>query len=128
MDEDGNLAQENATPELTDREVNLASEPPGNESADTNTTNNASVGSVVARIESVLMRIVDALHMGEELAIVHTSRRSSRRFTNAQPEVVHYPGRNLQESIKFARILVILQLSHDALVSGTVLTKRFVGV
>ncbi|SPJ83893.1 related to meiotic recombination protein rec12 [Fusarium torulosum] len=126
MNEDENLAQEIATPELTDREVNLALETLGNESADTNTTSNASVGSVVACIESILMQIVDALRVGEELTIVHTSRRSSRRFTGAQPEVVHYPGRNLQESVKFARILVILQLSHDALVSGTVLTKRHI--
>ncbi|KAI6762764.1 hypothetical protein HG530_008744 [Fusarium avenaceum] len=125
MDEDDNLSQENATPELTDRGVNLASEAPGNERADTNTTSNASVGSVVARIENILMHIVDALHVGEELAIVHTSRRS-RRSTSAQPEMVRYPGRNLQESVKFARILVILQLSHDALVSGTVLTKRHI--
>jgi hypothetical protein len=105
MDEDEDLAQENATPELTDREINLALETPGNESADTNTTSSASVGSVVARIESILMQIVDALRVGEELTIVHTSRRSSRRFTNAQPEVVHYPGRNLQESVKFGRIM-----------------------
>ncbi|WZH46032.1 Spo11/DNA topoisomerase VI subunit A [Fusarium acuminatum] len=125
MDEDENLAHENATPELTDRGVNLASEAPGNERADTNTISNASVGSVVARIENTLMHIVDALRMGEELTLVHTSRRS-RRSTSAQPEMIHYPGRNLQESVKFARILVILQLSHDALVSGTVLTKRHI--
>jgi meiotic recombination protein SPO11 len=105
MDEDANFAQENATPELTDREVDVASEAPGNDSADTNTTSNASVGSIVARIESILMRIVDALHVGEELTIVHTPRRSSRRSTNTQPEVVHYPGRNLQESVKFGRIM-----------------------
>lgn len=105
MNEDENLAQEIATPELTDREVNLALETLGNESADTNTTSNASVGSVVACIESILMQIVDALRVGEELTIVHTSRRSSRRFTGAQPEVVHYPGRNLQESVKFGKIM-----------------------
>ncbi|KAG5660504.1 hypothetical protein KAF25_003110 [Fusarium avenaceum] len=125
MDENENLSQENAIPELTYRGVDLASEAPGNERADTNTTSNASVGSVVARIENILMHIVDALHVGEELAIVHTSRRS-RHSTSTQPEMVRYPGRNLQESVKFARILVILQLSHDALVSGTVLTKRHI--
>lgn len=107
MDENENLSQENATPELTDRGVNLASEAPGNERADTNTTSNASAGSVVARIENILMHIVDALHVGEELAIVHTSRRS-RRSTSAQPEMVRYPGRNLQESVKFGRIMRLL--------------------
>lgn len=107
MDEDENLSQENATPELTYRGVNIALEAPGNERADTNTTSNASVGSVVARIENILMHIVDALHTGEELAIAHTSRRS-RRSTSAQPEMIRYPGRNLQESVKFGRIMRLL--------------------
>ncbi|KAF5675623.1 meiotic recombination-associated protein [Fusarium heterosporum] len=126
MDGDGNLAQENATQLLTQGDAHSASEASADENTDTNTTDNSSVGSVVARIESIFMQVVDALHAGQELALVHTSRRSSRRSTAAQPEVVHYPGRNLQEAIKFARLILILQLSHDALVSGTVLTKRHI--
>ncbi|KAF4995184.1 hypothetical protein FGRMN_5322 [Fusarium graminum] len=126
MDGDGNISQENATQRLIQGDANLISEASADENTDTNTTDNSSVGSVVARIESIFMQVVDALHAGQELALVHTSRRSSRRSTAAQTEAVQYPGRNLQESVKFARLILILQLSHDALVSGTVLTKRHI--
>ncbi|KAM0561587.1 hypothetical protein ACHAPJ_002755 [Fusarium lateritium] len=131
MDEDTTNAQSIATSELTQGpEANGNSSAPaqvGNQNTDTNTTiSNPNVGTVVARIEGILAQIIDALSAGQELSIAFSTRRSSRRDANAQPEQVHFPGRNQQEAVKFARILLILQLSHDALVSGTILTKRHI--
>ncbi|KAF4967263.1 hypothetical protein FSARC_5175 [Fusarium sarcochroum] len=131
MDEDSNNAQSIATPELMQRsQANSSSSAPaqvGNQNTDTNTTiSNPNVGTVVARIEDILEQIIDAMSAGQELSIAFSTRRSSRRDANAQPEQVHFPGRNQQEAVKFARILLILQLSHDALVSGTILTKRHI--
>ncbi|KAJ4256725.1 endodeoxyribonuclease [Fusarium torreyae] len=131
MDEDTNNAQSLATSELIQGpEANSnssASTQVDNQNTDTNTTiSNPNVGTVVARIEGILAQIIDALSAGQELSIAFSTRRSSRRDANAQPEHVHFPGRNQQEAIKFARILLILQLSHDALVSGTILTKRHI--
>ncbi|GJN85598.1 hypothetical protein PLIIFM63780_009166 [Purpureocillium lilacinum] len=37
---------------------------------------------------------------------------------------LRFPGRSLSEGQKFARLLLMIQLSHDALVSGRILTKR----
>ncbi|KAF7553648.1 hypothetical protein G7046_g7054 [Stylonectria norvegica] len=102
------------------------------------------VGTVITRIESVFESVADSVSTQEELSIVFSSRRSSRRSLGQhRVEHVHFPGRTLQEARKFgmadsgglrfavpdiflARVLLILQLSHNALVSGTILTKRHI--
>ncbi|ETS02853.1 DNA topoisomerase IV, alpha subunit [Trichoderma reesei RUT C-30] len=84
-------------------------------------TATTSAGTVVARIESILEDILDCLAEGRELSIDFVVSRSGH-----SPQKVHFPGRNALEATKFARILLILQLAHDALVSGTVLTKRHI--
>ncbi|KAF4447350.1 hypothetical protein F53441_9114 [Fusarium austroafricanum] len=128
MDEEEGFAQSIATPELTrGAQANRPSSAPVNENTDTNTIiGNPNAGTVVTRIEDILAQIIDALSAGQELSIAFTPRRSSHRAASAQPEQVHFPGRNQQEAIKFTRILLILQLSHDALVAGTILTKRHI--
>ncbi|KAI3588759.1 Spo11/DNA topoisomerase VI subunit A [Fusarium oxysporum f. sp. albedinis] len=128
MDEEAEIAQSIAIPELTQNpQANRTSSTTANENTDTNTIiNNPSAGTVVTRIEDILAQIISALAAGQELSIPFSARRSTRRAANVQPEQVHFPGRNQQEAVKFARILLILQLSHDALVSGTVLTKRHI--
>ncbi|RGP62813.1 hypothetical protein FSPOR_9004 [Fusarium sporotrichioides] len=127
MDEEPAFTQAIAIPELTQRrQTNLPSSATIND-GDTNTIiHNTNVGAVVARIEGILEQIIDALAAGQELSIAFSARKPSRRASDATPEQVHFPGRNKQEATKFARILLILQLSHDALVSGTVLTKRHI--
>ncbi|KAL6701160.1 DNA topoisomerase IV, alpha subunit [Trichoderma pleuroticola] len=82
-----------------------------------------SAGTVVSRIESVLEAILDCVAQGQELSIDFVSNRSG---SGNSPQTVHFPGRTAVEATKFARILLILQLAHDALVSGTVLTKRHI--
>ncbi|KAL7805097.1 Spo11/DNA topoisomerase VI subunit A [Trichoderma aethiopicum] len=84
-------------------------------------TATTSAGTVISRIESILEDILDCLAEGRELSIDFVLNRSGN-----SPQKVHFPGRNAPEATKFARILLILQLAHDALVSGTVLTKRHI--
>ncbi|KAH7191988.1 Spo11/DNA topoisomerase VI subunit A [Fusarium flagelliforme] len=127
MDEEMEISQIIATPELTrNRQTNLPSSATVNDTNTNTITSNTNVGTVVARIEGILEQIIDALAAGQELSIGFSPRRAVRQAANASPERVHFPGRNQQEAIKFTRILLILQLSHDALVSGTVLTKRHI--
>lgn len=105
-------------------------------------------GAVVARLEGILESVVDCLAEKQEMTIdLVPSRGANRRRGNARLQHVRYPGKTEQEAKKFctysclaslvgegvltpicgvARLLVILQYSHDALVSGAVLTKRFV--
>ncbi|KAL7801907.1 DNA topoisomerase IV, alpha subunit [Trichoderma afarasin] len=82
-----------------------------------------SAGTVVSRIESILEAILDCVAQGQELSIDFVSNRSG---SGNSPQTVRFPGRTAVEATKFARILLILQLAHDALVSGTVLTKRHI--
>ncbi|PHH65651.1 hypothetical protein CDD81_1737 [Ophiocordyceps australis] len=82
-------------------------------------------GALVARIEEILEVVARRIAAGQEMSIDMASRRrSGRNARRLNP--VRFPGRNLAEAQKFARVLLILQLSHDALVAGTVLTKRHI--
>ncbi|RSL67295.1 hypothetical protein CEP53_003072 [Fusarium sp. AF-6] len=117
-------ANQTATPQLTrlGEAQRLAND---HDNADTNTTaGGPTIGTVVARIENILSQIIDSVSACQELSITFTLRRPAR--SRGQPDEVRFPGRNQQEAVKFARILLILQLSHDALVSGTILTKRHI--
>ncbi|KAL6897622.1 Spo11/DNA topoisomerase VI subunit A [Trichoderma evansii] len=80
-----------------------------------------SAGAVISRIESILESILDCLAEGRELSIDLATDREGQIT-----QKIHFPGRCMQEATKFARILLILQLAHDALVSGIVLTKRHI--
>ncbi|KAM6512353.1 endodeoxyribonuclease [Fusarium solani] len=123
-------AHQSATPQLThhiqaDEAQRLTAAANDHDNADTNTTaGGPNVGIVVARIENILSQIIDSVSACQELSIAFTPRRPAR--SRGQPDEVRFPGRNQQEAVKFARILLILQLSHDALVSGTILTKRHI--
>ncbi|KAF7551463.1 hypothetical protein G7Z17_g4999 [Cylindrodendrum hubeiense] len=117
MDVTTSVIQHVAITELMHGSQVDSQEPPtttedGDDDADANTTASrgalGAVGAVVARIESIL----------------ETS--SARRASETRPEQIRFPGRTVQEARKFARILLILQLAHDALVSGTILTKRHI--
>ncbi|RSM18316.1 hypothetical protein CDV31_002835 [Fusarium ambrosium] len=119
-------AHQPATPQLTHHgEAQRLTGRNDHDNADTNTTaGGPTVGTVVARIENILSQIIDSVSACQELSITFTPRRPAR--SRGQPDEVRFPGRNQQEAVKFARILLILQLSHDALVSGTILTKRHI--
>ncbi|UKZ70779.1 uncharacterized protein TrAtP1_011748 [Trichoderma atroviride] len=83
--------------------------------------NTTSAGAVISRIESILESILDCLAEGKELCIDLT-----RDGDGQTTQKIRFPGKCAQEATKFARILLILQLAHDALVSGIVLTKRHI--
>ncbi|KAI5461601.1 Spo11/DNA topoisomerase VI subunit A [Mariannaea sp. PMI_226] len=125
--------QPNATPDLkhcsqggTRPPLPPLAPPPAVRVQDTNTEqNDPNLGSVITRIESLMESFVNALAACQELSIA-LIRRPSRRLASPRTENVRFPGKTVQEARKFARILLILQLSHDALVSGTILTKRHI--
>ncbi|KAK6453036.1 hypothetical protein FP744_10009288 [Trichoderma asperellum] len=80
-----------------------------------------SAGAVISRIESILESVLDCVAEGKELLIDFATGREGQTT-----QKIHFPGKCLREATKFARILLILQLAHDALVSGIVLTKRHI--
>ena len=106
----------------------------------------------LSQIENLLESILDATSNGDELVIPYQSVRSlqtgpgqvSARRDGRQLDVVRFPGRTMQEAkkfgmdcylsvLEFAYILAlvpealfrILELSHEALLSGNLITKRF---
>ncbi|KAG5939622.1 hypothetical protein E4U53_007761 [Claviceps sorghi] len=82
-------------------------------------------GTAISRIESLLESFIDSISSAERMSIRILSRRNvQNRREHAVPTQICFPGRSVQEAQKFARIVLILQLAHDALVSNTVLTKR----
>ncbi|KFA46462.1 hypothetical protein S40293_04246 [Stachybotrys chartarum IBT 40293] len=90
----------------------------------------SAAGAVIARIEDILEAVVDGITEAKEVRIELKSAKNIHRRVGRDPsrfrDYVRFPGCNVQEARKFARVVLILQLSHDALVSGTVLTKRHI--
>ncbi|KAK4656813.1 endodeoxyribonuclease [Podospora pseudocomata] len=82
------------------------------------------------RIESLLEAIVDAVTTGNEILIPYRTVRASRPGRSQGPPaarqagVVRFPGRTIQEAKKFEALLCIIELSHEALLSGMLITKR----
>ncbi|KAL7896699.1 Spo11/DNA topoisomerase VI subunit A [Trichoderma sp. TUCIM 5745] len=93
----------------------------GGEQIVTQPGNTTSAGAVISRIETIMESILDSLAEGKELCISLTADREDQTA-----QKIHFPGRCAQEATRFARVLLILQLAHDALVSGIVLTKRHI--
>lgn len=102
-------------------------------------------GSVIARLESTLEAIIDKLAEGEELSVEFQSRRRTFQGpAGIQEQQVRFPGRSPLEARKFgrrteyqwrsgpllisslARLLLVLQLAHQALTSGVIFTKRYI--
>ncbi|KAJ6438226.1 Nad dependent epimerase dehydratase family protein [Purpureocillium lavendulum] len=92
------------------------------------TSASSATGALVARMETILETVAHALSEGRELRLGLMARRGrpGRGGGGFRMQEVRFPGRSFPESQKFARLLLIIQLSHDALVSGTVLTKRHI--
>jgi meiotic recombination protein SPO11 len=110
-----------------------------------------SQNGTLSLIENLLESIVDAISNGEELVIPYASVRSlqdgavqSSNRRDARPvDYVRFPGRTVQEVKKFGTIVSkagvlscshrclfaealfrIIELSHEALLSGHLITKR----
>ncbi|KAK3377542.1 Spo11/DNA topoisomerase VI subunit A [Podospora didyma] len=77
------------------------------------------------RIEDLMETILDAIMEGNELFIPYRSVRSAQAEGDSQKtSFVRFPGRNIQEVKKFEALFRILELSHEALLSGNIITKR----
>ncbi|KAI3392711.1 hypothetical protein diail_5268 [Diaporthe ilicicola] len=77
-------------------------------------------GLVISKIEDVFEFMVDVLaDGGDALIIPYRSRRASRR-----EGVLRFPGRSVQEATRFARMIRIMELAREALVSGRLISKR----
>lgn len=98
-------------------------------------------GQTASKIEALFETITDQLSRTEALTVAIPSRRVRSESGDGSPNtMVHFPGRTEAESRKFgktrthetqagintnsARIMVILQLAHSAVVSGNIFTKR----
>ncbi|KAI1176071.1 Spo11/DNA topoisomerase VI subunit A [Nemania sp. FL0916] len=73
---------------------------------------------VIAKIEDILATILAALSESRVLAIPIRSRRTGA------VQLVKFPSSREAEANKFTALLQILHVSHEALVAGTVITKR----
>ncbi|CAK7267395.1 endodeoxyribonuclease [Sporothrix epigloea] len=87
----------------------------------------------VNKIEQVLESVMDNVKRSKEL-LIPFSRRSLKRPSTDQRrrgdadrqlrKFVSFPGKTATESKLFTQVLTILQLSHQALLSGNFVTKR----
>ncbi|KAL2191401.1 DNA topoisomerase IV, alpha subunit [Thermothelomyces heterothallicus CBS 203.75] len=88
--------------------------------------------SALSRIEELLESIVDAITHANELTIPYETVRSSQNGAEFEPQlgsdrvanVVRFPGRTMQEVKKFEALFRIIEMSHEALLSGKLITKR----
>ncbi|KAK0652552.1 Spo11/DNA topoisomerase VI subunit A [Cercophora newfieldiana] len=82
----------------------------------------------LSQIEGLLESIVDSLAEGEELTIPYRTARygndPSSQLEDQQSNFVRFPGRSIQEAQRFEAIFRIIELSHEALLSGDLITKR----
>ncbi|CAG8961776.1 hypothetical protein HYFRA_00006319 [Hymenoscyphus fraxineus] len=92
-------------------------------------------GAVISRIEHIFEDITDCLlDGGKELAIPLKSRHGNRSQTEqrdgtegmstSETRLITFPNKSPREARRFTILLRILELSHEALVTGIVTTKR----
>ncbi|KAI1751559.1 Spo11/DNA topoisomerase VI subunit A [Xylaria castorea] len=79
---------------------------------------NHETGRIITKIEEILIANIDALSGNRVLTIPIRGRRTGKA------QLVRFPSSRNSETKKFAALLQILHLSHEALVAGTVITKR----
>ncbi|KAK4174401.1 putative meiosis-specific topoisomerase [Triangularia setosa] len=104
----------------------------GASSADYDSVHVVSVvgNGALARIESLLEAMVDAIITGDKISVPYRSVRASRPGqlqgppSGRQTGIVRFPGRTIQEAKKFDALFRIIELSHEALLSGSLITKR----
>ncbi|KAL1893600.1 endodeoxyribonuclease [Sporothrix stenoceras] len=86
------------------------------------------MGSTVNKIEQIIENVLDNVNRGQKLSIPFSRRakpRAGRVIQKSQSRgFVSFPGKTEAESKLFTQVLSILQLSHQALLSGTFVTKR----
>ncbi|EHK97930.1 putative Meiotic recombination protein rec12 [Glarea lozoyensis 74030] len=91
-------------------------------------------GSVITKLEDIFESITDCLlEKNKELTICLKTRppkvtqedeTGNRKRLMSGVRKITFPSRNPKEAWKFTALLRILELSHEALVTGVVTTKR----
>ncbi|KAI1435943.1 Spo11/DNA topoisomerase VI subunit A [Xylaria sp. CBS 124048] len=79
---------------------------------------NPLTGVMIAKIEEILIANLDALRENQPMSISLHCRSSGR------VQIARFPSYRNGEARRFTAILQILHLSHEALIAGTVITKR----
>ncbi|KAK7710772.1 endodeoxyribonuclease [Diaporthe eres] len=74
---------------------------------------------VVSKIEEIFATMVDVLAEGGDALVIPYRRRASQR-----EGVLRFPGSTVQEAIKFTRMMRIMELAREALVSDRLISKR----
>ncbi|KAK0754401.1 Spo11/DNA topoisomerase VI subunit A [Schizothecium vesticola] len=82
--------------------------------------------TALEKIENLLEGIIDAISEGRELTIPFRTTRSPQAQQGDEPncDLVRFPGRTIQEARRFEALFRIIELSHEALLSGNIITKR----
>ncbi|KAL0465879.1 meiosis-specific topoisomerase [Neurospora intermedia] len=88
----------------------------------------------LTKIEALFETIVDAISVGSPVAIPYRRSTNARVFNpiasasnprdGRHMDSVRFPGRNPQELRRFEALFRIIEISHEALQSGTLVTKR----
>ncbi|OBT82498.1 hypothetical protein VE02_09128 [Pseudogymnoascus sp. 03VT05] len=99
--------------------------------------NNSQAGVVITKIEDIFESLLDCIINKKKCLVLHIkSRGNNRRQTidaatggirnteNVETKEITFPGKTQKEAWKFAALLRIMELSHEALVTGIVTTKR----
>lgn len=93
------------------------------------------VGSVILKIENIFDSIVDCV-MGDKKELVILLKSRSKRIKTSEEDVnmdperkpdtrrIKFPSKCPMEAWRFAALYRVLELSHEALVTGVVTTKR----
>ncbi|KAI2633987.1 Spo11/DNA topoisomerase VI subunit A [Xylaria nigripes] len=79
---------------------------------------NPQTGVIIAKIEEILITNLDALQDNRPMTIPLCCRSTGRMH------LVQFPSYRNGEARRFTALLQILHLSHEALIAGTVITKR----
>ncbi|KFY24316.1 hypothetical protein V493_05317 [Pseudogymnoascus sp. VKM F-4281 (FW-2241)] len=99
--------------------------------------NNFQAGAVIAKIEDIFESLLDCITNEKKCLVLHIKSRGKngrqtldaatgaiRNTANVETKEITFPGKTQKEAWKFAALLRILELSHEALVTGIVTTKR----
>ncbi|RKF78001.1 Meiotic recombination protein SPO11 [Golovinomyces cichoracearum] len=91
-------------------------------------------GLVITKIEHIFETIADCILEKKKELVIQLKTKSKAKETNENLNIeipeekirnVTFPSRKPREAWRFAVLLRILELSHEALVTGIVITKRF---
>ncbi|KAL8404189.1 hypothetical protein RB594_009158 [Gaeumannomyces avenae] len=77
--------------------------------------------AVIAQIEEIFEAVIVAVEQGTQLSL---PLRRSRGSSSTSSNQVSFPGRTAHESRIFAAVIRILEIAHEALLTGKLVTKR----